>query len=120
MSGNIILIKSSKIIDRLRVLNPNVEEIIECILKKVGVQSQNVYVMLENASISSIASHNLRYTNSIFVIDIEKIERTENLYVLIVCRVISQKKKMRFIYDMEHFSIYVESAYQQSGLFPVH
>ena len=55
MSGNIILIKSSKIIDRLRVLNPNVEEIIECILKKVGVQSQNVYVMLENASISSIA-----------------------------------------------------------------
>ena len=72
VSGNIILIKSSKIIDRLRVLNPNVEEIIECILKKVGVQSQNVYVMLENASISSIASHNLRYTNSIFVIDIGK------------------------------------------------
>lgn len=72
MDDNIILIKSSKIIDRLRVLNPNVEEIIECILKKVGVQSRNVYVMLENASINSIASHNLRYTNSIFVIDIEK------------------------------------------------
>lgn len=72
MDSNIILIKSSKIIDRLRVLNPNAEEIIECILKKVGVQSQNVYVILENASISSIASHNFRYTDSIFVIDIEK------------------------------------------------
>lgn len=75
MDENIVLIKSSELVDRLKRINSKAEDIINYILEKTEIQSQDMYVMLKKASRKSIIAQELIYISAIISIDIKKNEK---------------------------------------------
>lgn len=106
MNDNIVLIKSLNLLSRLKLINPKSEDIVNIILEKAGIQSQDMYVILKKTSKKLIATQNLTHTNSIISVEIKK---TKSVYIHIICQDIFQKTKIKFIYHMARFLNFVEN-----------